>query len=155
MPDLGWCDGDGLLSIATKSRREPGRGVLCIDSPGTGSSTIIGPLISGSGLRVSRPTVLVRICPLCLPRRVLSGSPLEFLDRLADLEPPPGSPALGSPTDWGELVQADRLLSRRFPIGCRGCAVVGRDAREQPPDGAVERPGDRLVAGPIEHSCTA
>ena len=54
---------------------------------------------------MSRATVLVRICPLCLPRRVLPGSPLEFLDRLADLEPPPGLPALGSPTDWGELVQ--------------------------------------------------
>ncbi len=32
-------------------------------------------------------------------------SPHEFLDRLADLEPPPVSPARGPPTEWGELVQ--------------------------------------------------
>ncbi len=37
---------------------------------------------------------------------VVELSPFEFLDRLADLVPPPVSPARGPPTDWGELVQA-------------------------------------------------
>ena len=32
--------------------------------------------------------------------------PFEFLDRLADLVPPPVSPARGPPADWGELLQA-------------------------------------------------
>jgi hypothetical protein len=38
---------------------------------------------------------------------VVELSPLDFLDRLADLAPPPVSPARGRPTDWGEIVQAD------------------------------------------------
>ncbi len=36
---------------------------------------------------------------------VVELTPFEFLDRLADLVPPPISPARGPPTDWGELVQ--------------------------------------------------
>ena len=36
---------------------------------------------------------------------VVELSPCEFLDRLADLVPPPVSPARGPPTDWGEFVQ--------------------------------------------------
>jgi hypothetical protein len=37
---------------------------------------------------------------------VVEFTPFEFLDRLADLVPPPLSPARGSPTGQGELVQA-------------------------------------------------
>jgi hypothetical protein len=37
---------------------------------------------------------------------VVELSPCDFLDRLADLVPPPVSPARGPPADWGELVQA-------------------------------------------------
>ena len=38
---------------------------------------------------------------------VVELSPFEFLDRRADLVPPPPlAPARGPPADWGEIVQA-------------------------------------------------
>ena len=48
---------------------------------------------------------------------VVELSPFEFLDRLADLVPPPLAPARGPPTDWGELVQVhdDRDIVQASP----------------------------------------
>jgi hypothetical protein len=48
---------------------------------------------------------------------VVDLSPFEFLDRLADLVPPPVSPARGPSTDWGEIVQAhdDRAIFQASP----------------------------------------
>jgi hypothetical protein len=43
----------------------------------------------------------------CATDGVVELSPFEFLDRLADLVPPPPlSPARGPPTEWADLVQA-------------------------------------------------
>jgi hypothetical protein len=50
---------------------------------------------------------------------VVEISPFEFLDRLADLVPPPISPARGPPTDWGALVQVhdDRDVFQAAGVG--------------------------------------
>ena len=57
---------------------------------------------SGRGRKSTRPGA----------NGVVELSPFEFLARLADLVPPPVSPARGPPTDWGELVQVhdDRAI---------------------------------------------
>ncbi|MCX7414596.1 MAG: hypothetical protein NTW36_14295 [Planctomycetia bacterium] len=82
---------------------------------------------------------------------VVELSPFEFLDRLADLEPPPLAPARGPPTDWGEIVQAhnDRNVFQSFPAYSAGdrhpqrrgekIAIAGGDWRfgKPPPDAQV------------------
>ena len=69
--------------------------------------------------------------------------PFEFLERRADLVPPPPAPARGPPTDWDEIVQAhdDRAVFQALPdempaIDIRGLGALPNARQQQNRQGA-------------------